>query len=152
MEDKVNLDSILVNGNFAILKEEDNSFNFEDLKFIKRSSEPKNKINRLKNFLKLVEIGPKKINGRYYYGYTDDVVSISNIFIAFSFFAFFPVVIHYRSYMVWIPIFLISYLITRLFIFLFCKPNEFKRRYSIFSIWTFLLFKITKRFVIFNFQ
>ena len=100
----------------------------------------KNKINRLKNFLKLVEIGPKKINGRYYYGYTDDVVSISNIFIAFSFFAFFPVVIHYRSYMAWIPIFLISYLITRLFIFLFCKPNEFKRRYSIFSIWTFLLF------------
>ena len=49
----------------------------------------KNKINRLKNFLKLVEIGPKKINGRYYYGYTDDVVSISNVFIAFSFFAFF---------------------------------------------------------------
>ena len=34
MEDKVNLDSILVNGNFAILKEEDNSFNFEDLKAI----------------------------------------------------------------------------------------------------------------------
>jgi CRISPR-associated protein Csm4 len=49
MEDKVNLDSILVNGNFAILKEEDNSFNFEDLKFIKRSSEPKNKINRFNN-------------------------------------------------------------------------------------------------------
>lgn len=84
-------------------------------------------MNRLKNFLKLVEIGPKKINGRYYYGYTDNVVSISNIFIAFCFFAFFPIVIHYRSYMAWIPIFVISYLSTRLFIYVFVDLKNSKK-------------------------
>ena len=94
-----------------------------------------NKKISFQKFLKFVELGPEKIKGRIYYGYHDDVISIANIFIVFAVIAFFPVVMRHKSYLYAIPVGVLVYFFTRIYIYFKCEMITFKRKHWIFSIW-----------------